>query len=98
MEGIIGLRNWRGIAQPNNDKVTDLEATKRTATDDEPQGAPCERVARPGSRLIGDTAETTKRHRRMAARALQVSDALQLRYSRDRVGAVLSGPRTVETA
>lgn len=39
MEGIFGLRAWKGIPQPNDDKVTHLEASKRTVRDGEKPGA-----------------------------------------------------------
>ena len=39
MEGIFGLRAWKGVPQPNDDKVVALEATKRTVADGEMPGA-----------------------------------------------------------
>jgi Holliday junction resolvase RusA-like endonuclease len=39
MEGVFGLRAWRGVAQPNDDKVTRLEASKRTVDRGEQAGA-----------------------------------------------------------
>lgn len=39
MEGIFGLREWRGVPQPNDDKVIGLEATKQTVVDGELEGA-----------------------------------------------------------
>ncbi len=39
MEGIFGLRAWKGVPQPNDDKVVRLEATKRTVQGNETPGA-----------------------------------------------------------
>jgi Holliday junction resolvase RusA-like endonuclease len=39
MEGIFGLRAWKGRPQPNDDRVTHLEASKRTVTDGDREGA-----------------------------------------------------------
>jgi Holliday junction resolvase RusA-like endonuclease len=39
MEGIFGLRAWKGTPQPNDDKVIALEATKQTVADGELEGA-----------------------------------------------------------
>jgi Holliday junction resolvase RusA-like endonuclease len=39
MEGIFGLRAWRGVPQPNDDLVVQLEASKRTITAGELAGA-----------------------------------------------------------
>jgi Holliday junction resolvase RusA-like endonuclease len=39
MEGIFGLRAWKGHPQPNDDRVTHLEASKRTVIDREREGA-----------------------------------------------------------
>ncbi len=39
MEGVLGARQWRGIAQPADDRVDHLEATKRTVRPDESVGA-----------------------------------------------------------
>jgi Holliday junction resolvase RusA-like endonuclease len=42
MEGIFGLRPWRGAPQPNDDRVTRLEASKRTVEPHESLGATIE--------------------------------------------------------
>ena len=39
MEGIFGLREWRGIPQPQDDRVDELVASKEPATDDRSSGA-----------------------------------------------------------
>jgi Holliday junction resolvase RusA-like endonuclease len=39
MEGVFGLRAWKGVAQPNDDKVVHLDASKRTALPGELVGA-----------------------------------------------------------
>jgi len=39
MEGVFGLRAWKGVAQPNDDKVVHLDASKRTALPGELAGA-----------------------------------------------------------
>jgi Holliday junction resolvase RusA-like endonuclease len=39
MEGVFGLRAWKGVPQPNDDKVVELTATKRTVASDEVAGA-----------------------------------------------------------
>lgn len=39
MEGVFGLREWRGQPQPNDDRVDRLEATKRHPRDGESPGA-----------------------------------------------------------
>jgi Holliday junction resolvase RusA-like endonuclease len=39
MEGIFGLRAWKGVPQPNDDKVIELHATKRQVADKEREGA-----------------------------------------------------------
>lgn len=39
MEGIFGLRAWKGVPQPNDDKVVRIEATKRTVERHETPGA-----------------------------------------------------------
>jgi Holliday junction resolvase RusA-like endonuclease len=39
MEGIFGLRVWNGRPQPNDDKVTHLDASKRTVRTNEAEGA-----------------------------------------------------------
>jgi Holliday junction resolvase RusA-like endonuclease len=39
MEGVFGLREWRGVAQPADDRVDYIEATKRTVGDGEQTGA-----------------------------------------------------------
>lgn len=39
MEGVFGLRAWKGVPQPNDDKVVELAATKRTVGDGENPGA-----------------------------------------------------------
>ncbi|WP_018720262.1 RusA family crossover junction endodeoxyribonuclease [Salinispora fenicalii] len=39
MEGVFGLREWRGPAQAADDRVDHLEATKRTVRSDETPGA-----------------------------------------------------------
>jgi Holliday junction resolvase RusA-like endonuclease len=42
LEGVFGLREWRGAPQPNDGKVTHLEASKRTVARDEQEGATIE--------------------------------------------------------
>lgn len=42
MEGVFGLRAWRGTPQPNDDRVTRLEASKRTVERGEREGATIE--------------------------------------------------------
>ena len=39
MEGVFGLRDWRGRPQPADDRVDRIEASKRRARDGEPTGA-----------------------------------------------------------
>lgn len=39
LEGVFGLRAWKGVAQPNDDKVVALRASKRTVLDGEVPGA-----------------------------------------------------------
>jgi Holliday junction resolvase RusA-like endonuclease len=39
LEGVFGLRDRKGVPQPNDDKVVELEASKRTVTGDEAPGA-----------------------------------------------------------
>lgn len=39
MEGVFGLRAWKGTPQPNDDKVVSLEATKTTVADGQREGA-----------------------------------------------------------
>jgi Holliday junction resolvase RusA-like endonuclease len=39
LEGVFGLRAWKGVRQPNDDKVVELHATKRTVIDREVPGA-----------------------------------------------------------
>jgi hypothetical protein len=39
MEGVFGLRPWKGNRQPNDDKVVELVATKRTVAEGEQPGA-----------------------------------------------------------
>jgi Holliday junction resolvase RusA-like endonuclease len=39
MEGIFGLRDWRGVPQPNDDLVVQLVASKRTISASELAGA-----------------------------------------------------------
>jgi Holliday junction resolvase RusA-like endonuclease len=39
MEGIFGLRAWKGVPQPNDDKVVELAASKRTVRRAEAAGA-----------------------------------------------------------
>lgn len=39
MEGVFGLRNWRGVPQPADDRVDHLEARKRAVANDEEPGA-----------------------------------------------------------
>jgi Holliday junction resolvase RusA-like endonuclease len=39
MEGIFGLRAWKGRPQPNDDRVVSLQATKRTVGAGEVAGA-----------------------------------------------------------
>ena len=39
MEGVFGLRPWKGVPQPNDDKVVELTATKRTVGAHEIAGA-----------------------------------------------------------
>lgn len=39
MEGVFGLRAWRGVPQPNDDKVISLEATKTTVAHGQHEGA-----------------------------------------------------------
>jgi len=39
MEGVFGLREWRGVPQPADDQVDQLEATKRTVAPGEDPGA-----------------------------------------------------------
>jgi Holliday junction resolvase RusA-like endonuclease len=39
MEGVFGLRAWKGRPQPNDDRVVHLEASKRTVNEGEPEGA-----------------------------------------------------------
>jgi Holliday junction resolvase RusA-like endonuclease len=39
MEGVFGLRAWKGRPQPNDDRVTHLEASKRTVRGHEREGA-----------------------------------------------------------
>jgi Holliday junction resolvase RusA-like endonuclease len=39
MEGVFGLRAWRGHPQPNDDKVIELRARKQTVSEDELEGA-----------------------------------------------------------
>lgn len=42
MEGIFGLRPWRGVAQPQDDRVDELAARKEAASSREPPGAQIE--------------------------------------------------------
>jgi Holliday junction resolvase RusA-like endonuclease len=42
MEGVFGLRAWAGVAQPNDDKVTHLDVSKRTVSAEERAGATIE--------------------------------------------------------
>lgn len=39
MEGIFGKREWRGVAQPRDDRVDELVLVKRAATTEEATGA-----------------------------------------------------------
>lgn len=39
MEGVFGARAWRGVPQPADDRVDELEATKRTVAPGELPGA-----------------------------------------------------------
>lgn len=39
LEGIFGLRAWKGTPQPNDDRVVELHATKRTIREGEDEGA-----------------------------------------------------------
>jgi Holliday junction resolvase RusA-like endonuclease len=39
MEGVFGLRAWKGVPQPNDDKVVHLDASKRTVLPGEDTGA-----------------------------------------------------------
>lgn len=39
MEGVFGLRAWKGVPQPNDDKVVHLDARKRTVLPGEQAGA-----------------------------------------------------------
>lgn len=39
MEGVFGLRQWRGVPQPQDDRVDELVATKRTAASANESGA-----------------------------------------------------------
>ena len=39
MEGVLGARAWRGVAQPADDRVDHLEAWKRTVVPGEAAGA-----------------------------------------------------------
>jgi Holliday junction resolvase RusA-like endonuclease len=39
MEGVFGLRAWKGVRQPNDDKVVELAASKRTVDEGEQPGA-----------------------------------------------------------
>lgn len=39
LEGVFGLREWKGVPQPNDDRVIALEASKRTAVESELPGA-----------------------------------------------------------
>lgn len=39
MEGVFGSRAWKGVAQPNDDRVDHLEASKQTAGDEATVGA-----------------------------------------------------------
>lgn len=39
LEGVFGLRAWKGHPQPNDDRVVRLEASKHTVTGDEREGA-----------------------------------------------------------
>ena len=42
MEGIFGVREWRGIPQPKDDRVDELHLVKRASTPSEPPGAEVE--------------------------------------------------------
>lgn len=39
MEGVFGLRPWKGVPQPEDDRVDRLEASKQTAKSEEAVGA-----------------------------------------------------------
>lgn len=39
LEGIFGMRAWKGTPQPNDDRVVELHATKRTVRSNEDAGA-----------------------------------------------------------
>ena len=39
MEGVFGARSWKGVPQPNDDRVDRLEASKRTAESEAVVGA-----------------------------------------------------------
>ncbi len=42
MEGVFGLRQWRGVPQPADDRVDEIHATKRTVLPGEEPGAQIE--------------------------------------------------------